>query len=79
MYSLKVLHISASGKSIFASVIKIAGIVKSTVATGSIALADGVECPKVGDVIELPGITKVSTFITTDETSGKEFTWLALD
>jgi hypothetical protein len=78
MYSIKIIAHCASKKSVLASVIKVAGIFKSTVATGNIAILDGQELPAVGTILELPGITKVSTLVTTTE-DGKEFTWLALD
>lgn len=77
MYSLKVIAHSASGKSILASVSKKVGIFKSEVAVGTIKVEDA-ELPAVGSVIELPGISKVSTRVSvTDE--GKEFNWLVLE
>ena len=77
MYSLKVLSISKSGKSVFATVTKVAGIFSSTIATGSIKLDDGAAAPEVGSIIKLDGVTKVSTVPT--EVDGKEFIWLVLE
>ncbi len=77
MYSLKVIAHSASGKSILASVSKKVGIFKSEVAVGSIKVEDA-ELPAIGNIIELTGVTKVSTRSSVLE-DGKEFNWLVLE
>ena len=79
MYSLKVLHISASGKSALVSVSKVVGPFVSVVATGNLKFNDGVDIPAVGTVIELPAGTKVSTIESPVEGEDKTFTWLSLD
>lgn len=79
MYSLKVIAHSASGKSIFASVTKQSGMFKSIIATGNIAVVDGNELPKVGDIIALDGVSKVSVRTQVSDENQKEFNWLVLE
>ena len=78
MLKLKVLHISASGKSALVSVSKEVGIFTSVVATGNLKITDGAEVPGVGSIIELPAGTKVSTIESPVEGEDKSFTWVVL-
>lgn len=77
MYTIKVIAHSASGKSILGAVSKKIGCFKSEVTTGSIKVED-IELPAVGAILELPGVTKVSTRISYAE-DNKEFTWLVME
>jgi hypothetical protein len=77
----KVLYVSQSGKSASVAVDqKLGDIVQST--TGFINLAEGLE-PEVGDELNIPGASKVSTVTSevTDEESGEviSFTWLRFE
>lgn len=78
MYSLKVLAHSASGKSVLVSVSKKVGIFRSVIAEGNLRVEEGETLPEVGAVINLEGITSVSTRESIDETSGRIFTWVSL-
>ena len=77
----KVLYVSQSGKSASVAVDqKLGDIVQST--TGFINLAEGLE-PEVGDELNIPGASKVSTVTSevTDAETGEviNFTWLRFE
>lgn len=80
MYELIILHISASKKSAVVKITKDFGFVTSTVAQGFISLN---KTAKVGDKLELPASTNISTIerTTTNEETGEitKFTWVVLD
>ena len=80
MYNLTVLFVSASKKSAIVKVTREFGFTTSTVAQGFISLNKEV---KVGDSIELPLSTKVSTIekssVNTDSGEESKFTWVVLD
>lgn len=80
MYKLTVLFVSASKKSAIIKVTRDFEFLTSTVAQGFISLNKEV---KVGDTLELPLSTKITTIEreSTDKDSGEttKFTWVTLD
>lgn len=74
MYTLKVIALSASKKSVLASVIRKVGAFASEIAVGSIRLSEDVE---VGSEHKLDGITSVTTRESIAE-DGTVFNWLVL-
>jgi hypothetical protein len=78
MFTLRVLAISASKKSVLAVVNRPVGIFNAAVATGSIALTEGAAIPSVGSEFPLEGITSVKTRESIAE-DGTVFNWLVLE
>lgn len=80
MYKVIVLFVAGSKKSAIVKVTREFGFMTSTVAQGFISLNKEV---KVGDTLELPLSTKVSTITKQSEadTQGEvtTFTWVVLD
>lgn len=80
MYKLTVLHISSSKKSALVTIEREFGFLTSTVAQGFIKLNKEA---KVGDTMDLPLTTKVSSIQTksANTTTGEEttFNWVVLD
>lgn len=79
MLKLKITWVSKSGTTALAIVSKKIGFVSSTIANGMIKVDKGTN---VGDQVELPADTNISTTITTsvNEETGeeREWTWIVL-
>ena len=71
---LKIIAMSASGKSALCAAQLTAGVFTTELAVGNVRVSEALE---VGSIHETP-FTKCDTKVTTSEENGKEFTWLVL-